>query len=149
MYEESVPQQPEGSEPESSLVPEPRKRSLGEKIFLGPYGLRAGWRLLIYLLIGAVVLFALGALVRHLFYAPRGVFRARVVLANETGLFLAALIPALVMARIEKRSLADYGLSLRSALGKNFWIGMLWGVLAISALILAIHGAHAFDYGGL
>ena len=50
MYEESVPQQPEGSEPESSLVPEPRKRSLGEKIFLGPYGLRAGWRLLIYLL---------------------------------------------------------------------------------------------------
>jgi membrane protease YdiL (CAAX protease family) len=149
MHEKSVPQQPESNEPESPLVPEPRKRSLGEKIFLGPYGLRAGWRLLIYLLIGAVVLFALGALVRHLFYAPRGVFRARVVLANETGLFLAALIPALVMARIEKRSLADYGLPLRGALGKNFWIGMLWGVLAISALILAIHGAHAFDYGGL
>ena len=146
---------PEEGEPQSQpLEPQlaptaPREKSLGEKIFLGPYGLRAGWRLAIYVLIGAVVLFVLGALVRHLFYVPRGVFRARVVLASEVVLLLAALIPALVMAAVEKRSLAEYGLPARGSLGKNFWLGIVWGLLAISALILAIHGAHAFDYGGL
>ena len=40
-----------------------------------------------------------------------------------------------------------YGLPLHRAFGKLFWYGALWGIGAITLLLLALHGAHAFDFG--
>ncbi|HEY6938858.1 MAG TPA: CPBP family intramembrane glutamic endopeptidase, partial [Terriglobales bacterium] len=54
---------------------------------------------------------------------------------------------ALILGRFERRSLGDYGLPERGILGRHFWEGMLWGIVAISVLMAALHGAHAFDYG--
>jgi hypothetical protein len=42
------------------------------------------------------------------------------------------MIAAAVMARIERRKISDYGLSLRLALRKNFWLGALLGFVSIS-----------------
>jgi hypothetical protein len=70
-------------------------------------------------------------------------------LASEVVLLLAAIVPALLMARLESRNPGDYGLPSRHAFGKLFWFGMLWGIAALSVLILALHGAGAFAFGRL
>ena len=68
---------------------------------------------------------------------------------EEFGMLLAAIAPALVLARIERRPWKAYGLPAAQALGKMFWVGTLWGFAAISLLMLALYGLHAFHFGHL
>ena len=49
----------------------------------------------------------------------------------------------------EKRPFGRYGLPMRQAFGKLFWFGTLWGFGSITILLVALHVAHAFDFGGL
>src|SRR5208282_4433063 len=58
-------------------------------------------------------------------------------------------IPALLMARIERRKFGQYGLPARTAFGKDFWIGTVVGFLAISAALLFIFALHGFRLTGL
>jgi len=51
------------------------------------------------------------------------------------------------MARIERRSFADYALPLRGAFGVRFWFGALWGFSALSALLVAIRAGRGFSFG--
>lgn len=115
------------------------------KVFLGPTGIRAGWRLLIFVALeyvaASVLLILLDPALRQSNLPPP--------LAGEGVDLLAALSASLVMARIENRSLADYGLPLRGAFGARFWLGALWGFLALTALLVAMHLGHGFDFGGL
>jgi len=60
---------------------------------------------------------------------------------------IAAVIPAIVLAKIEKRDWGDYGLPLRRPFGRHFWSGTLWGFICITALITALYGLHDFDFG--
>jgi uncharacterized protein len=55
----------------------------------------------------------------------------------------------LVMGRIEKRKFSAYGLPLRQAFGKDFWIGCLSGFLAISGTLLAMFFLGGFRITGL
>jgi membrane protease YdiL (CAAX protease family) len=71
------------------------------------------------------------------------------MLASEFLGVVAAIIPAVVMARIEKRPFGDYGLPAKGAFGKLFWIGALWGIVALSALMLTLRGLHGFYFGPL
>ena len=126
---------------EPSPAPAPHPAS---GIFLGPKGLRAGWRLLVFLaltlLIGFALVVAIGPLVRR--FHPPG------VLTGEGTGFLAALGASLIMGRlIEHRSLADYGLPGGGAFGLRFWEGILWGFLALTSLLILIHLDHGFDFG--
>ena len=68
--------------------------------------------------------------------------------AVELGLAIVALLPALLMSRIEHR---PFGV-LWSAAAPGFWqtvlVRRLWGFGSITILLLALHGANAFDFGG-
>jgi CAAX protease family protein len=128
-------------------MPEPQPPSTGQRIFFGLQGLRAGWRFLIYLALGTVCFFAFGAVVQWLFPLRRPGFNAWATLAQEVASFMAALVPALIMSKFEERSLADYGLPGGGIFGRPFWEGMAWGIVSISILVAALHGASAFDYG--
>lgn len=52
-----------------------------------------------------------------------------------------------VMAVIETREPRYYGLPIKSAFRGNFWLGCLWGFVAISALLLSLRADHNFVYG--
>ena len=67
----------------------------------------------------------------------------------EIGLTFVAILPAFVMARVEGRPFGDFGLPARTAFGRNFWVGTLWGIASLSALILALRLAGAFELGSL
>ncbi len=130
--------------PSSEVAPE--RRPL-RTIFVGPQGIRAGWRFVLYLLMAAAIAFSLGFVLQP--WHAHGAARLWLQVAAEAILVLAAVVPAFIMARIEKRSFADYGLPGLQTFGKLFWIGCLWGLLAITALLCMIRGLHGFYFGHL
>jgi membrane protease YdiL (CAAX protease family) len=129
-------------------------------IFRGPNGIRAGWRVLIFLvLVAAVSMFAVipfvllsvlrtGGTRAHLGFDINGLTPAGLSI-SEGVLFLFPAIAALIMARIERRKWGQYGLPLRSAFGKHFWIGTAAGFAAISGCLLGIFAFHGFHLTGL
>ena len=114
-------------------------------VLFGPEGLRPGWGFVLYLALAfTLVVFFQKAL------APvmRG-FRGTLWpdLAGRIVVLLCAILPAVFMGRLEKRPFSSYGLPASGAFGKAFWSGMLWGFAALSVLLLALRGLHAFYFG--
>lgn len=132
------------SESAEKAPPAPPSPVADHGVFFGANGLRAGWRVLIFLAFMALIAFALviaaGPLV-HRFHPPG-------LLTGDVAAFLAALAASLVMSRlVEHRSLADYGLAAPGAFGLRFWAGLLTGFVALTALLVLIHLGHGFDFG--
>ncbi|MFZ0805625.1 MAG: type II CAAX endopeptidase family protein [Candidatus Sulfotelmatobacter sp.] len=118
--------------------------SYARTLFFAADGLRPGWGLVFY----ALLYFGLRRISLWLAYSA-GLGELRATFADECGLFLAATIPAAMLARVEHRPWRSYGLPVRRAFGALFWIGTLWGFLGISLLMLSLHEFHAFDFGHL
>jgi membrane protease YdiL (CAAX protease family) len=135
--------------PEPSLTPAAARDNQLQSIFIGPQGLRAGWRLLIFLAIvlvlGAGVSLFQARLIRRLGSG----FSPTNVIIGETLLFGVVLIATAIMGRFECRSLADYGLPVRQVLRKQFWTGALWGFVMVSIIVGLMATAHAYSPGGL
>jgi membrane protease YdiL (CAAX protease family) len=122
--------------------------------FRGPNGIRAGWRVLIFLAIMAGVYLVFGFVLR--FLSPSGNIQIggsantpQGLSLLEVTLFLPAFIAAAIMARIERRDFGDYGLPARFAFRRDFCIGTLAGFLAISTSLLCIFALHGFRLAGL
>ena len=130
------------SEPADWLPPAPVPKT---GMLLGADGLRAGWRLLIFVALLVGCMFSRGLLPRLTHYSPQS-FRNAIALADAM-LFSSALIASGIMGRFEKRPWADYGLPLRGACGARFWEGSLWGLISLSVLLLMLHVSGNFDYG--
>jgi uncharacterized protein len=128
------------------------------EIFYGPNGIRAGWRVLIFLalvIIVTLVLITPFVILRALRGAGPEVSMGVGGLTplglgiSEGSLFIIPSIAALIMARIERRKYGQYGLPARFAFRKDFWIGLLVGFLAISGCLLGIFAFHGFHLTGL
>lgn len=109
-----------------------------QAIFFGPHGLRACWRLAIYISTYFALRFLLLAAIAPL-AGPKGSLSPLwSFLFTETLLFVIAVVPALFMCRLESRPFAVYGLPRQGAFARNFWVGALWGFTAISVLLVAM-----------
>lgn len=129
------------SSPEFQAVSQP---SYISTLFLGPDGLRPGWGLVFY----AALFYALQWLAVQLAWArDLGAGGLWSMLLEECGDLFAAVIPALVLARVEGRRWGAYGLAPRFAFGRLFWTGLGWGFAAISLLMCALYGLHGFAFG--
>lgn len=121
-------------------------------VFRGPHGIRAGWRVLIFLVLAGALLALVGVVVWVIthgrFGAPTQLTPLSVAL-NEGAILFLTVIPAVIMARIERRKFSQYGLPLRYAFQHDFWIGCLIGFLSISGCLLAIFLFHGFHLAGL
>jgi membrane protease YdiL (CAAX protease family) len=152
--------QPAQREISPQILP-PRAGFTIQTVFWGPNGLRAGWRLLMFVAVAVLLQITLGWFLHRLHKGVSGEnFRASTVLLTEVVLSATVLGAAAIMARIERRSLAEYGLPLRAAVFGNFVEGLLWGFFAESATMgilfltgnlsfdgLAQHGLPALKYG--
>jgi membrane protease YdiL (CAAX protease family) len=134
--------------PESHDSPAVRRQQPGIAfLFIGPNGIRAGWRLLLFIIITVIIGFLLGSALRAGAYGlSRGSGPLPLIFAEGTG-FVSLVLAGALMARIEGRSFADYGLEGQSALGARFWFGAVWGFAGLSLLILGIRAAHGFSFG--
>jgi membrane protease YdiL (CAAX protease family) len=80
-------------------------------------------------------------------YGPAGSLRS--MMLEEFCALLAALIPSLVLAKIERRPWGTYGLPPRQAFRKLFWVGATWGFAGITLLLGTLNRIHVFDFGHL
>lgn len=117
------------------------------RMFGGPDGLHPGWRVFLYLGMGVLVFLILS---NGQFLIPeRGAGYLWRTLFIQVVLVLSSVLPAVVMARVEDRPFSNYGLPIWGLLRRNFWIGLLWGVVALSALMVLMRMAGVFDFGTL
>lgn len=155
-----VPQPPEIQGSGSPVPPEPPRFN----VFVGPNGVRAGWRLLVALAIFLAAASAIAALVRLLRGGQtRGTLPVYSgILLSEVILFASYLLASWIMSRIEARRMRDYGLGPSGAFGAGFWIAAVAGFGSISLLLfalklvgvyhlglLSLQGAASWKYAGI
>ena len=128
-----------------------------KRIFIGPNGMRAGWRVLMFialfgLLLGGFVLIRAGgpeAFWEQYKNQSHITITPLLMGGSEAITLLFLCIAALVMGKLEHRKFGEYGLPLRLALRKDFWVGSLTGFLAISGTLLTMFLLHGFRVSGL
>jgi uncharacterized protein len=119
--------------------------------FWGPNGLRALWRLLIFV----ALVFGIRIPINRLLHLSGGIkdFTAKAVLLQDGTAFVIVLAATAIMGVFERRSLGTYGLPLRGAFGSRFFEGILWGFLAECATMFTLYltgtaSFHGFDQRG-
>lgn len=128
-----------------------------KKLFVGPNGLRAGWRVLMFIalfavLLGGFVLIRAGGpqAFKEQYRNQSHITITPLLMGGSEAITLLFLcIAALAMGNLEHRKFGEYGLPLRLALRKDFWVGSLTGFLAISGTLLTMFLLHGFRVNGL
>ena len=123
-----------------------------KSIFIGPNGLRAGWRFLGYaaILVGAMLAleaFALPPAANALHLGPG--LTAQALVLEEIAEAIAVLLATGAAAFFERRRIDAYGLPVRLAFGRRFWEGVALGVLAAGAVAVAMLTTGAMAVSGL
>ncbi|MGH9737393.1 MAG: lysostaphin resistance A-like protein [Candidatus Acidiferrales bacterium] len=126
-------------------------------LFLGPHGLRVGWRLVVaislwYVISGVLPMLlawvpSVRSILQH-FGVATPILTPAVLIFGSAITASSALLTGLVMTRIERRSFADYGLPGKSTFGARFLLGAVYGFAMISLLMGLIAGLHGFSAQG-
>ncbi len=140
----------------TDFAPLPPQRSGFANIFLGPNGIRAGWRLLLFVIFFAAIVFGVQFVLKHIpalvawqkTQDPHVMTAPGQILGEGIGIF-ALFVSAWLMSLIEKRTFADYYLPGREAFGKRFWQGVPYGFVMLSLLLGMIAALHGFSLGGM
>jgi membrane protease YdiL (CAAX protease family) len=143
-----------------TILPPPPPPSPHYTIFRGPNGIRAGWRVLLFLVFVAGIILVITALIgiglflRYGSNAKQHNFGLGGVTPLGLGvteglLFFVTALAAWIMSLIERRKWGQYGLPLRHAFRQDFWIGLVIGFLAISAALFGIFLFRGFHLTGI
>jgi CAAX protease family protein len=120
-------------------------------IFFNVRGLRAGWRLFIFVAIliclSLAVVYPLQSIARK--QAATGGLSPEYQILGDGLTFLILLIACWIMSKIEKRPMGLYGLPLRDdailfRLASGY---VFWGFIPLTVCLLVLHFFHAFDFG--
>ena len=135
---------------DSKLTPEltpgstpPTEPSALNKIFIGKDGLRAGWSLLIFIVLLTALLYCVTT-IGHKFHlipprkeAGSTIAFTAISILGEAVPFLAVLLVTWIMSRIERRPNSVYGLGGSRRL-PYFFAGLAWGVAFLSLLVFTL-----------
>src|SRR5271155_941112 len=132
------------------------QRSGMGNLFMGPHGIRAGWRLLLFILFWAACVQAEGFVVHQIPAVvawhnaqDMNVMTPALSIFSEFIMLFALVVATLLMALIEKRTYADYYLPLNQAFRKRFWQGVPYGFAMLSLLLALIAAFHGFSLGNV
>ena len=117
--------------------------SLG-RLFYGPRELRAGWRLLVFVGIVAILM-AIKGLVDRRFSSFMD--RQTWFFVGEAMVFLIFLLATWIMGKVEGRTVADYGLPGSQAFRGRFWQGVALGFTLVTVLLCGLRGFGVFQFG--
>lgn len=98
---------------------------------------RAIGRLLIWLAVSFALMAAISLTIRILFQPRGGAFLdpVRLIVGDIVLTLIPTLIATTIMAKIERRSFSDYYIPRRGFIAREFWTGIVWGVLSVSLLV--------------
>ncbi len=131
------------------LMPPPQPAGRDVRwVFLGPQGLRAGWSVLIFIVIYVAIMIAMGTAVSaaHLINRKDG-FTPKNMFFNELIMLIGLLVAAWVMTLIERRRLIDYNLT-GARRTPHFFSGLAVGFAALSLLIGSLAAGGWLHFGG-
>jgi len=140
---------------EAAPPPAPPQPSFLRRTFIGPFGLRAGWSLLIFfaLLFGCVM--AVRGIqhevkVHHHAVAkstpaakpdPNAPQSVNAMLIGEASIFAVFMLISWIMSRIERRKFSAYGLGGSHSISR-FLMGTLWGLVSMGLFIAVLYFSH-------
>jgi membrane protease YdiL (CAAX protease family) len=139
------------STPTPHDAPEPRHL---HRIFFGDEGLRAGWGILLFVLLCLGSNYAISLL--HLLPSqphtapgqPSPELSPVSSIVGEGVVLVLVSLATLILSRIERRPIGVYGLGgLRRLL--LFLYGLFWGIVLLSLLVLVLWQAHLLVFDGL
>ncbi len=114
-----------------------------QKIFMGKDGLRAGWSLLIFIVLAAAIAFC-ARFIGHKVYPaaangpkPGSELSTSFLFIAESIPFLLLLLVTWIMSKIERRPNSVYGFGDSRKLA-HFLAGLTWGVTCLSLLVLTL-----------
>lgn len=136
---------PPGSQPPAPNFAAATQPPYVRTLLFGPDGLRPGWGFGFYVVMSYFLYWLANDLEER--YGPAGSLRS--MMLEEFCALLAAVIPSLVLAKIERRRWETYGLPPRQAFRKLFWVGATWGFAGITLLLGTLNRIHVFDFGHL
>jgi membrane protease YdiL (CAAX protease family) len=130
-------------------TPQPPKRDM-RWVFLGAEGLRAGWGVLLFVLLFIGFSFLSIQVLKHLLppHHRSPVFALRLAFISEGAQLLPLLLATAIMALIERRPLLAYGYQGKER-AVRFISGLVWGFVALSALVLALWAAGLLAFDGV
>ncbi len=114
--------------------------------------MRAGWRAALYVALFFIFMSIAGTVIRiflPLLLVPNGPVTPRVLGIQEGLAVFCALLAAYVLARLEGGRFGEYGMPWSRAFTKNFWLGAVWGILAISAMMFLIDLSGGYSLGAI
>ena len=114
------------------------------RLFKNATELRAGWRLLLFVALCYVFIRGEIWIVLRLNLPDRPFLDPVRLFRDDLFALLPILAATLIMARLERRRLPDYGIPVRQAFGRHFWAGTGWGFGAVSLLLglIALGGGY-------
>lgn len=114
-----------------------RPRIPGHWVFVGPDGLRAGWSLLVFAAICAILIFAGGFLLGPFIHVGRSGISPLTGLLLELSEFIPVVAATSIMAMLEGRPVLFYGFQGHARVVR-FVSGIVWGFVAITAVVLIL-----------
>lgn len=135
----------------------PHQRPFFRNVFVGPQGIRAGWRFLLFVILfqgfTLAAQFALGR-IPVIAAANRSVQNGGDItplfgIVAEGTQTLLAFLAAFILSRIERRNRAfsQYGVPREGAFGRTFFAGLVLGLAVVSVEMLCMHLLGGFSYG--
>jgi CAAX protease family protein len=123
--------------------------TLSKRVFFGPWGLRSGWRLLIFNALFFLLSLAVSWIAGRVYGQSEPEWTVQVFLVARAASLLISLLSVGIMAKIERRSFAQYGFSRQGAFGNLFWEGALWGILSVGAAVFLISLRGGYSIRGI
>lgn len=125
-------------------------RSPVNTIFHNDQGLGAGWRIVMYIIMVLIFRAAMNLVLDKVFHLPKTSSPAPWQFSIQEFLLLVLVfLPACFMARLEHRSVGDYGLPFHSLFGTRFWQGCALGVVEVATLMGCIAAFGGYSFGNL
>jgi membrane protease YdiL (CAAX protease family) len=136
-------------QPRPAITAQPIETRILLKILMGPQGLRAGWSVLLFIVIMLIVASVLGLVFFRLqLIDPSDHFSPKAAFFGELVQFIGMVVAAAVVALIERRkgNLLAFNLLGPRRL-PHFFQGLVIGFLALTALIYALHLGGWLSFG--
>jgi membrane protease YdiL (CAAX protease family) len=142
---------PAPTEPIAPIAPV--QPPLMHRIFVGRDGLRAGWSLLIFIVLFAVIGFCANFIAHKIHPHDAKAAKtaaempARSAIIGDSISFFAVLLITWIMSKIERRPMSAYGLGVRRKF-PHFFAGLAWGVVCLSLLVATLWKAGLLVFNG-
>ncbi len=162
---------PPYNDPANENTPPLSSAAHRRSVFFGPLGLRAGWGIVLFVILAATLSFAIGYVAVHVTgqqealrlqqhkaeEAAREVkarhsvpsiqaIHLRLAFPTEIAQVSGPLIAAFLLAYLERRRFRAYGVSLVQT--RDLLPGALWGLIAMSFLVGSLHSLHLLIFDG-